>query len=88
MAKVADPLRAKALACLREGRVAVLRVLPDAHWRPRLVIARVRSSRDAHPYRVRLLSGRWSCTCRDGLRDQPCPHVAAVVLVTTQGATT
>lgn len=82
----ADPLRAKALKCIRERRVAVLRVAPDAHWRPTLVIARVRSSRDLHPYRVQLIAGRWTCTCREGLRDEPCAHVAAVVLVTTGAA--
>lgn len=81
-----DPLRAKALACLREGRVAVLRVLPDPRWQPVLVLARVRSSRDGHPYRVQLHGSRWSCTCRAGMRDEPCPHIAAVMLVTTQGA--
>lgn len=82
-----DPLRAKALACLREGRVAVLRVLPDDRWRPELVVARVRSSRDQHPYRVQYREERWSCSCAAGLRDEPCPHLAAVMLVTTQGAT-
>jgi hypothetical protein len=79
----ADPLRSKALACLREGRVSVLLVRPDDRWKPELIVARVRSSRDAHPYRVELRSGRWSCNCRDGMRDEQCAHVAAVTLVTT-----
>jgi uncharacterized Zn finger protein len=82
----ADPIRSKALGCLREGRVTVLGVKLDPAWRPIAVVARVSSSRDRHPYRVRLLAGAWSCTCRAGLRDEPCPHVAAVALVTTAGA--
>lgn len=80
-----DPLRAKALACLREGRVNLLRVLPDTHWKPVVVVARVRSSRDQHPYRVWFKNARWSCTCRDGLRKEHCAHVAAVQLVTIGG---
>jgi uncharacterized Zn finger protein len=81
-----DPLRSKALACLREGRVTVFGVKLDDGWRPIAVLARVRSSRDRHPYRVVLRDGVWSCTCRAGLRDEPCPHVAAVALVTTAEA--
>lgn len=77
-----DPIRSKALACLREGRVTVLGVKLDAAWRPIRVAARVRSSRDGHPYRVQLSLGNWSCTCRAGMRNEPCPHVAAVALVT------
>jgi hypothetical protein len=80
----ADPLRSRALACLREGRVTVLGVKLDAAWRPVAVVARVRSSRDQHPYRVMYRAGRWSCDCRDGQRDQPCAHVNAVALVTVQ----
>lgn len=79
----ADPMRAKALACLREGRVTVLGVKLDAGWKPARVVARVRSSRDGHAYRVQLRVRDWSCTCRDGLRNQPCAHAAAVALVTT-----
>lgn len=79
-----DPMRSKALACLREGRVTVLGVKLDAAWHPVAVVARVRSSRDQHPYRVLLRMGMWSCDCRDGQHDQPCAHVAAVQLVTTQ----
>lgn len=78
-----DPMRAKALACLREGRVTVLGVRLDAGWQPVRVVARVRSSRDAHPYRVQLRAGQWTCNCRDGLHNQPCAHTAAVALVTT-----
>lgn len=78
-----DPMRAKALACLREGRVTVLGVQLDAVWKPVRVVARVRSSRDHHPYRVILRAGMWTCTCREGMRNEPCAHVAAVALVTT-----
>lgn len=53
----ADPLRPKALACLRDSRVAVLGVKLDAAWHPIRVVARVRSSRDQHPYRVQLRVG-------------------------------
>lgn len=81
----ADPLRSRALACLREGRVTVLRVTVNDAWRPVVVFARVLSSRDRHPYRVQLRAGTWTCTCREGLRDQPCAHVTAVALVTTAG---
>lgn len=83
----ADPLRRKALQCIREHRVMVLGVRLDAAWKPVRVVARVRSSRDAHPYRVQLRVGNWSCTCREGLRNEPCGHSAAVALVTTPEAT-
>lgn len=83
---VADPLRSKALACLREGRVTVYGVGCDAKWRIVSVVARVRSSQDRHPYLTRFSNGNWSCDCRDGQRDLPCPHVVAVALVTTTGA--
>lgn len=79
----ADPLRSRALACLREGRVTVLAVGVDKQWQPIRVLARVRSSRDDHLYRIRRIAGTWSCTCREGLREQPCPHVRAVAMVTT-----
>lgn len=82
----ADPVRTKALACLREGRTTVLRVGVDDAWRPVLVVATVRSSRDRHVYRVQLRDGSWSCTCAAGLRGEACPHAAAVALVTTESA--
>ena len=80
-------LRAKALACLRDGRVTVTK----AHGAyggapgPQRVEAKVASSRPEHPAHVvdRWDGGEWSCTCpahaRSGL---PCPHIAAVQLVT------
>lgn len=83
-----DPLRSKALACLREARVTVLRVRLGEDWQPDLVMARVKSSREnIQPYRVRFSAGRWSCTCGVGVGvDVPCPHAAAVALVTTAAA--
>jgi hypothetical protein len=79
----ADPMRSKALACLREGRVTVYGIKLDDAWRPTVVLARVLSSRDRHPYLVRFHDSAWSCSCRDGLRGDRCPHVTAVQLVTT-----
>jgi len=78
----ADPMRSKALASLRERRVTVYGVKLDDRWRPVAVLARVLSSRDRHPYRVQFRDGSWSCDCRDGLRGDPCAHVAAVQMVT------
>lgn len=82
----ADPMRSKALACLREGRVTVYGVKLDDAWKPLVVLARVLSSRDRHPYRIQFRDGTWSCDCREGLHGEPCPHVAAVQLVTTAAA--
>lgn len=82
----ADPIRSKALSCLREGRVTVYGVKLDDAWRPVVVLARVLSSRDRHPYRVQFRDGAWSCDCREGLRCEPCAHVAAVQLVTQAAA--
>lgn len=82
-----DPVRARALAALREGRVTVLGVKLDEQWRPVHVLATVRSSREnVRPHRVRFVAGRWSCTCpestvADGVT-RSCPHSAAVALVT------
>jgi hypothetical protein len=82
-----DPARSKALACLREARVAVLAVKLSADWRPVLVMARVKSSRDnVKPYRVRFSAGQWTCTCDARIADGPCPHIRAVSLVTTEAA--
>jgi hypothetical protein len=83
----ADPLRRKALQCLREGRTRVIQVSGG------VVVAVVRSSRDGHPYNVEYnpargdLRGGWSCDCREGRRELPCAHTLAVALVTT-GSTT
>lgn len=79
----ADPVRTRALACLREGRVRVIGVNNDEQWRPVQVIATVRSSREhVGAYRIRFSAGRWSCTC-DGVVDGLlCPHASAVALVT------
>lgn len=76
-----DPLRSKALACLREGRVTVLAIQRDGDV-PDRVLARVRSSRDDYMYRVEFRAGAWTCGCRNGLRDETCGHVEAVRLVT------
>jgi hypothetical protein len=78
---LATPLRPKALAVLREGRLTMLRVecRNTAHEVDE-VIARVQSSREGGPaYAVDLSFGQWTCTCR---RDEPCAHIAAVQLVT------
>jgi hypothetical protein len=83
----ADPVRAKALACLREARVTVMAVKLSAEWRPVLVMARVKSSRDnVRPYRVRFSAGQWTCTCDSRVSDGACPHIHAVSLVTTAAA--
>lgn len=84
--RTADPLRSKALAVLREARCTVLRVRVDDVWRPVAVLARVRSSRGRQFYRVQLTKEGWSCTCAAGTRDEPCAHIAAVMLVTTAAA--
>lgn len=81
-----DPIRSKALACLRELRVNILRVRVGDDWRPVMVFARVRSSRGPHFYRVQLRDGTWTCTCTAGTRDEQCPHVLSVQYVTTESA--
>ena len=77
-----DPLRRKALAIIREGRLKVLRAecrrvshIVDA------AMIRVLSSRPGVPaYIVDLLDGsQWVCTCRDSA---VCPHIRAAQLVT------
>lgn len=77
-----DPLRPRALACLREGRVTILGVKLDAAWRPVRVVARVRSSRDRFAYRVQLRVSRWECNCAAGQKNEPCAHTLAVSMVT------
>lgn len=86
MAATADPMRQKALACLREARVNILRVIVGDDWRPERVFARVRSSQGRQFYRVQFHSGQWTCTCSAGNRDETCPHVLAVSFVTTESA--
>lgn len=81
-----DPLRSKALACLREGRVTVYDVTVDDKWRITHVLARVLSSRDRHPYCVELADSGVTCDCRSGLRGETCAHALAVALVTTTEA--
>lgn len=76
-------IRPKALACLRQGRVAVILAERDGQR----IQAEVTSSRPerTQPYIVDLWSqdGRWSCTCRPGDAAQDsCVHIAAVQLVT------
>lgn len=75
-----DPLRAKALAVLREGRLTVvLARSPAGSVRPQELVCAVRSSRHGGPtYAVDLAGGVWSCTCD---REQPCAHIAAAQLV-------
>jgi hypothetical protein len=80
-----NPLRRKALSCIREGRVSVRYCALGT--KADLVTAVVRSSRDGHPYSVKYAAGEWRCTCREGRRELPCAHTLAVALVTT-GSTT
>ena len=78
-------MRAKALACMRDGRVVVTEARAEPYaTRPRYVVAQVRSSRPerTQAYIVDLLDSTWSCTCAAGNRRAPCPHIAAVQLVT------
>lgn len=81
-----DPMRSKALACLRELRVNILRVRVGDDWRPEAVFARVRSSQGRHHYRVQFRDGQWTCTCTAGVRSESCPHALAVQFVTTESA--
>lgn len=71
-------IRPKALAALREGRVAVVLAALDGQR----IQANVSSSRPERttPYIVDRWAeaGDWSCTCRR----EDCPHIAAVQLVT------
>ena len=77
-----DPLRRKALAIIREGR---LTVLTAGSWMKsstvNAAIAQVQSSRPGvGPYVVDLLGdGQWTCTC---WADVVCPHIRAAQLVT------
>jgi hypothetical protein len=86
-----DPLRAKTLACLREGRVSVKRVVSDRDTLAVLeVMAVVASSRErVAPHIVDLRQGEWTCTCPTWSALESggyCAHLAAVQLVTA-GAT-
>lgn len=75
-------IRAKALSCLRDGRVAVLRARTNrGEVRPYEVVAMVTSSRGEHiRYCVDLTAGiGWWCTCE---KNRECVHAAAVQLVT------
>ena len=76
-----DPLRRKALAIIREGRLTVLMVTSGSDALVVDVVAQVLSSRPGvSPYAVDLLSdGAWVCTCR---ADGVCPHIRAAQLVT------
>jgi hypothetical protein len=82
---VSDPMRAKALTILREGRLSVCRATDNEAHEPQRVMALVTSSRPGvGRYAVEMSAGgqSWSCTCRDGMQDLPCAHVAALRLVT------
>lgn len=83
-----DPLRAKTLTCLREGRVSVKRAVSDRDTLAVLeVMAVVASSRErVGPHIVDLRQGAWTCTCPTWSSGDGCAHLAAVQLVTT-GAT-
>jgi hypothetical protein len=83
-----DPLRAKTLACLREGRVSVKRVVSDRDTLAVLeVMAVVASSRErVGPHIVDLRQGHWTCTCGQGQLEAGCAHLVAVQMVTS-GAT-
>lgn len=77
-----DPLRRKALAIIREGRLTVL--MAECRRISHTVdaaIVRVQSSRPSvGPYVVDLLGdGQWTCTCR---AEGVCPHIRAGQLVT------
>jgi len=77
-----DPLRRKALAIIREGRLTVLATW--CNWVDCVVdsaVVRVQSSRPGvSPYIVDLLADdEWTCTCRDSA---VCPHIRAAQLVT------
>lgn len=83
MTTTVDTLRPKALAVLRSGRCSVVRAVSDEQWHPTRVMAIVKSSRPGSgQYVVEMSHGRWECTCRAGLMGEPCPHAAAVQLVT------
>lgn len=76
-------IRPRALACLREGRVAVTLAEHDGER----IQASVTSSRPERtvPYIVDRWpqDSSWSCTCRPGDAAQTsCAHIAAVQLVT------
>ena len=79
-----DPLRRKALAVIREGRLTVLMASHVVHVVDG-VVARVESSRvGSGPYVVDLLEdGQWVCTCR---ATEVCPHIAAAQIVTGHAA--
>ena len=80
-----DPLRGRALAILREGRLTVVyaRTSRDGGAVPDQLIVAVRSSRDGGgTYAIDFLDGVWTCTCRDGAQNRPCAHMEAARLVT------
>lgn len=78
----ATPLRSKALAVLREGRLSVVSARSTSALELTELVVRVRSSREGGPsYAVDYLDGVWDCTCR---RPQPCAHVTAAQLVSGQ----
>jgi hypothetical protein len=75
----ATPLRAKALAVLRSGRLQVLKAQCNDSLDLVELVCRVRSSREGvHPYAVDYLDETWTCTCRLGAG---CAHIAAARLI-------
>ena len=81
----ADPVRAKALAILREQRLTLLHVacrkLADV---PDEAIGRVQSSREGGAtYAIDMFDGAFTCTCKHG---GDCAHALAVQLVVGAGA--
>lgn len=79
---VSRPLRLKALAIFREGRLDIRSRQPGVAHTPRFssIEAAVTSSRTGGPvYAVDLDGERWSCTCRASV---DCAHILAVQMVT------
>lgn len=78
-----DPLRSRALAILREGRLTVIYARNTGDSEPDQLVVAVRSSRDGGgTYAIDFLDGAWTCTCRDGAQNRPCAHMEAARLVT------
>ncbi|MBO3751581.1 hypothetical protein J5X84_36375 [Streptosporangiaceae bacterium NEAU-GS5] len=76
-----NDFRSRALAYGREGRVIVgLSATLPGERRPSLVAATVQGHQRLHRVAFYPTSG-WVCDC---IRLKPCPHIAAVALVTGQ----
>lgn len=77
-------IRNKALRYLRDGLVTMRSVTTHPGERRACAVdAQVSGARGVHKVRYDVSAGRWSCSCgRNGGPFQPCPHVAAVQMVT------